>query len=695
MVEILPERNRAQSNVTPIARGRMSVALRVGDVSARFSRIHLLGPMRAVGPAGNDILPRARKTQAVIAYLCLAQGERVSRSRLAGMIWDRVGETQARDSLRHALNELDRAGGWRFDTDRDTVRLDISACWVDAFESPEASDQLLDGLDEISPAFDQWLLGERTRFENRWQARLEKELDDLVANDAAPEQRAAAARRLLNFMPTHEPAVRTAMKAFADMGDPAQAAREFERFRQVSETSLGMQPSEKTAGLYSAIRMATQVRAVRPASGPHRTVGASHPVHGQHVASAVAPITTDLPGRERGPSIAVLPLQDLSADIGRNLVAPGLVENLVEALSRVPNLFVSSRLSAAVFKNQDRLPQEIGEALGVRYLLLGSLRTSGNRLRLGIELTDTVSGSPLGSWRFDEESADLLDLQDRLTDTVLRSIAPHFRAAELKRMRIKRPEVYDAYDFFLRAQESMHSPTRDVFESAQGLFEAAIERDPHYATALAWLAYWHVMRIGQGWSSDRARDTDFAERYARQAIESDPLEPMAFAVSGHVAAYLLKNFDLAFDSFGKALEINPNNPRAWLWNAAAHAWLGEGENAVKKIEHAMALAPFDPLAFAYSGVASMAYLADRQYERAVEFALRCKRDNPGYTHAYRALIFALVIAGREKEARTPANQLLQLEPNFTVRRFRQQSPVAAGPLGAVYCDALVRAGIPL
>jgi TolB-like protein len=675
--------NRATNNVTPMP-GTRGSALRAVARAPGIPRVYLLGPMRAVGPAGNDILPRARKAQAVLAYLCLAQGERVPRGRLAGIIWDRAGEIQARDSLRHALSELERIGSWRLWTDRETVRLDISDCWVDAFESPEASDQLLDGLDEISPAFDQWLLGERARFENRWQAKLETELNELVTSDAPPEQRAAAARRLLNFMPTHEPAVRCAMKAFAEMDDPAQVVREFERFRQAAEISLGIPPSEKTTVLYSALRMASQTRSVRPSSRVISRLG------GEEIAS-----TARATHEERGPSIAVLPLQDLSTETSQYSLAEGLVWDLVEALSRSPTLFVSSRLSAAAFKNQNRLPQEIGEALGVRYLLLGSLRDSGRRLRLAIELTDSESGASLGNWRFDEESADLLDVQDRLTNNVLRSIAPHLRTAELQRVRIKRPEVYSAYDFFLRGQDCMHSSDPAQFDKAGELFEKSIGRDPHYATALAWLAHWHVLRVGQGRSRDRIADTGLAKRYAQQAIDRDELEPMAFAVRGHVAAYLDKDFDLASDCFAKALEINPNNPRAWLWSAAVHAWSGEGAEAVQKINQAMALSPFDPLTFAYSGIASMAYLADGQYERAVEFALRCKRDNRGYTHAYRALIFALVRAGRENEARTPANQLLQLDPTFTVRRFRQQSPVCAGPIGAVYCDALARAGIPL
>jgi tetratricopeptide (TPR) repeat protein len=323
------------------------------------------------------------------------------------------------------------------------------------------------------------------------------------------------------------------------------------------------------------------------------------------------------------------------------------------------------------------------------------VRIVGDQLRLVIELADTATGAPLWISRIDEKFSDLLEVQNRIAETVVRSVAPHLRSAELKRVRIKRAEDFTAYDFFLRAQENMHSPSRAVFESSEQLFEGAIAREPQYAAAHAWLAYWHVMRVGQGWSPDRAVDTRQAEFWAKRAIECDPMEAMAFAVQGHAAAYLHKDFDLAFECFETALQLNPNSARAWLWNASAHGWTGDGAKAVKKINRAMALSPYDPLTYAYSASASLAYLADQQYDRAIEFALRSIRDNRSYTAAYKLLIPALVLAGREIEARAPANQLLTLEPGLTVERFRRRFPGGGRPIGEICCDALAIAGVPV
>jgi tetratricopeptide (TPR) repeat protein len=240
----------------------------------------------------------------------------------------------------------------------------------------------------------------------------------------------------------------------------------------------------------------------------------------------------------------------------------------------------------------------------------------------------------------------------------------------------------------------MHKSSRSVFETSEALFAAAIAKDPHYAAALAWRAYWHVLRVGQGWSPDPVDDAVQADRFAREAIECNSMEPMALAVHGQIASYLYKDFDLAFRRFEAALRINANAAPAWMWSAAVHAWMGNGPRAIEEINKAMALSPYDPLMYAYNAYAGMAYLVDGQYERAIECALRSLRENPTYTAAHRLLIIALVLTGRENEAQASARRLLELEPGLTVEGFRLRYPGSASPHTQIFCDALAKAGIP-
>ena len=704
-----------------------ATAAPAGDGLPRaLPRIYLVGNIRAVAPGGVDFLPRGRKTRGLLACLCLAQGERVSRSRLVGLLWDRSGEAQARMSLRQSLSELNsivnRYVPALVEIERDSVRIDVRKCWVDAlailYASADAaaqtstlvepySERLLDDLDGITASFDQWLAAERTRFEDHVRKILEAELDRLTEQDAKPEMRAAAARRLINFEPTHEGAVRSLMRAFAQMGDRAQAIREFERCRQMLQRMLDLPPCKETVAVYEAIRIESTEMASPVIS--HERKGDESIKSAGAGPFAVSPVPWEIkkqsnsaaayaydPGLDirREPSIAVLPFRNLTGNPAHHFVAEGLVEDLIEALSRVPNFFVISRLSTLAFRDQDRHPREIGNVLGVRYVLSGSMRIFEDRLRLTIELTDTELGAALWISKLDERFADLFAVQDRLSEMIVRQVAPYLHAAEMNRIRVKRPDSLEAYDLFLRAQENMHNSSRSVFEMSETLFDAAIAKDPHYAAALAWRAYWHVLRVGQGWSPDPAHDAAQADHFARAAIECNSMEPMALAVHGQVASYLYKDFDLAFRRFEAALRINANTAPAWMWSAAAHAWMGNGPRAIQEINKAMALSPYDPLMYAYNSYASIAYLVDAQYERAIECALRCLRENPTYTAAHRQLVIALVLTGRENEAQAAARRLLELEPGLTVTGFRRRYPGSASPHTDIFCDALARAGIP-
>src|SRR6266851_4835489 len=540
--------------------------------SGTKSKIYLVGTMRAVAPDGEDILPRSRKTRALLACLCLAQGERVSRSRLAGLLWDRSGDAQARMSLRHALSELNTIVNGRvpglIEIDRDLVRLDARACWIDAFAVPDHSERLLEDFDGLSSAFDHWLTIERVQFEDRLRATLENELNRLTEENAAAELRAAAARRLINFEPTHEGAARSLITAFVEMGDRAQAVREYERCRIALHSMLNLTPSKETVALYGPLRLMSKTRGGAPKPSRWASVKTGKP-------GEKGGLQDGLPGSRashtaRGPSIAVLPFRDLSAEARHDYAADGLVEDLIEALSRIPTFFVISRLSTLTFKNQDRLPQEVGEVLGVQYILSGSMRVIGDRLRLTVELTDTHRGAALWSSKLDEQFFDLIEVQNRLAEAIVGRVAPYLHAAELRRVRNKRTETLESNDLFLRAQENMNNPSREVFETSERMFDEAIRLDPHYAPAIAWRAYWHVLRVAQGWSPDPAYDTKQADHFAERAVVCDALEPMALAIHGHVAAYLHKDFDLAFRRFETASRrIGPTlrhiNCSYWPW----------------------------------------------------------------------------------------------------------------------------------
>jgi tetratricopeptide (TPR) repeat protein len=170
---------------------------------------------------------------------------------------------------------------------------------------------------------------------------------------------------------------------------------------------------------------------------------------------------------------------------------------------------------------------------------------------------------------------------------------------------------------------------------------------------------------------------------------------MGLAVRGHVVSYLYKDFDLASRYLETALSINANAALAWLWSAAMRAWMGNVSRSIEEVNRAISLSPYDPLMYAYNSIASVAYLTDGQYERAIEYARRSLRENRTYAASYRLLVIALALSGREDEARASVRRLLELEPDLTVHGFRQRYPGSNGPHADLFCDALAKAGVPL
>jgi DNA-binding SARP family transcriptional activator/TolB-like protein len=666
--------------------GAADLALSIDGRSAarRKVRLYLLDKARMVGRNGVVVLPQGHKMRGLLTYLCCAGNERVPRSCLTRLIWARSPNEQAKLSLRQALAELRRAAGTDFadllEVERETVRL--KPVWIDVLASPDRADRLLADLEGISPAFDRWIATQRRRLEDGRRSRLEQELEQLVADNASPQLRLAAARKLVAFDPTHEQGVRHLMAALAQSGDRPGAIREYERFRDSVRDALQLSPAPETEALYRAIVAGS---ADAPAAMPPPSGAAPPPP------PLSAPAVRSASYR---PAIAVLPFRDLSVECVYRDVGSGLAEDLMAGLARVPDVSVVSRLAALAAGNRDRGPREIAEALGAQYILSGTVRAAAGRLRLTAELTDGRSGAALCTSRIETGFADLLDVQAVLAHRVVGRIAPVVRATELKRARLTRPEQRDAYDCLLCALETMHNFSPVVFDSARLQFDRAIELDPSSAAAPAWRAYWHLLRVGQGWSRDPAADIEEAASYAGRAVGCEFPEAMAFAIRGHVAAYLRKDFDAAFRSFETALRLDPDNALAWLWKAAAHAYTGQGRQAVQEIDRAMKLSPYHPAMYAFTSIASLACLSDGQIERGIMFADRSMRENETYTTAVKLLVMGLGLAERASEARAAARRLLELEPAFTVDEFRRRSPTSASALGDAYCRALAAAGIP-
>jgi adenylate cyclase len=394
------------------------------------------------------------------------------------------------------------------------------------------------------------------------------------------------------------------------------------------------------------------------------------------------------------PSIAVLPFRNLSRDPAHDFLGDLLAEDVIGHLSRLTDLFVISRLSTTPFRDRLYEPRNVAEVLGVRYVLSGSMLASGTQLQVIAELTEVEVGRAIWSERFRGSMADIFELQEALAADIAKRVVPYVRQLELQRARSKHPENLTAYERTLRAIDHLHRSSHEDMEQARVLLEAAIASDASYATPYAWLARWHVLRVGQGWSPDRDKDRSEANRRAEAALERDENDPWAIAVHGLVAGYLNKDLETAIVSFDRALTINPSAASAWAWSTVAHAWAGRAEEAVARSNRAIELSPLDPHMYIFTSLAGTAHVVAGQYDKAIELCRRSLRENRMYSSTHRILAIALALSGRIDEARRAGADLMALEPAATVSGFRQRYPGSVGAQTEIFCEALATAGVP-
>jgi adenylate cyclase len=394
-------------------------------------------------------------------------------------------------------------------------------------------------------------------------------------------------------------------------------------------------------------------------------VGAPHP----HEAT---PAAVTAPARSSRPSIAVLPFANLSGDPEQEYFADGMIEDIITGLSHIRWLSVIARNSSFVYKGKAVDLKQVGRELDVRYILEGSVRRAGNRVRITAQLILTETGSHLWAERYDRDLTDIFALQDEITLAVVAAIEPNVRAAELERVRHTRPDNLDAYDLILRALPYINSTVPDDADTAIPLLARALELEPHFANVHALLARCYQIRFVAGGQHDA--DKGAAIAHANRALELGADDAAALAGAGFVVYLLERDTTRALEAFERALALNPSSIMALTFSALTLAFQSQTDLAIERAQRAIKLSPFDAMLFGpYTALAAAHVIAGRPQE-AVADARRAIQINPRFALSHVWLIIALVAAGDIEAAKAAGRRLLEVEPSFTIAGFAALAP---------------------
>jgi TolB-like protein/class 3 adenylate cyclase len=372
------------------------------------------------------------------------------------------------------------------------------------------------------------------------------------------------------------------------------------------------------------------------------------------------------------PSIAVLPFQNMSGDPEQEYFADGMVEEIITALSRIRWLFVIARNSSFTYKGQPGDVKQVGRELGVRYLLEGSVRKGGSRIRITAQLIDAVTGTHLWADRFDGSLEDIFELQDRVALSVAGVIEPTLQAAEIRRSASRPTNDLTAYDLYLRALAVFFPITKERIFAALGLLDQAIAIDRHYGPALAWAAFCHARLVVDGWAQEPDTSRHKAVDLARQALQMGDNDPGILVNAAFVLALFGEDIGAMIGLVDRALALNPSYTRGWYRSGVLRVWAGQPDLAIEHVETSLRLSPRERMGEPLT-VMGQAYFFKHRFDEAAAKLLLAIQDNPGSPLSYRYLAASYAHMGRLDEAQAIVARLRAITPLVVPRELAFRS----------------------
>jgi TolB-like protein/Tfp pilus assembly protein PilF len=644
---------------------------------------------------GKPITITSKKNRALLAILALSPHMSATRDRLVNLLWSDRDDTHARSSLRQSLKLLRKDLGIEpspLNIADESISFESTLVEVDALNLLGVTadtdmrllrsatelyrGDLLSGLLIPDPAFEDWLTHERRRLHELAETALSRLLTISMQTgeqDCAVE----AAQRLLKLDPLSEVACRTLMQIYATRGQTTQALKLYATLRDRLHHDLGVQPERQTVELSDLIRQRRERADVTLA-----------PRSSAEVLSIPA---LPLPSK---PSIAVLPFENLCGDSGQEYFVDGMVEEIITSLSRMRWLFVIARNSSFTYKGRSVDIKQVGRDLGVRYVLEGSVRKSGNRIRISGQLIDTSTGTHLWADKFEGGFEDIFELQDQMAAMVVGALTPHIEQAEIERAKHKPSQNLDAYDYYLRAKAFYNQWAEEPTYEALQLLERAMRIDPNFALAHAMAARCYTWLKWNGWTRGGAEEATKARVLARRALELSKDDAVVLCFAGWALAYVDDEIETGLDFIDRATDLNPNLAPAWLFSGIIRMLQGESEKAIQHFQHGMRLSPFDPVLPRLQVSAALAYLLNDQYEEASLLSEKTLRDLPNDREALRTNAASNAFAGRFAKAQEVMGRLRQIDPSLRLSNLQNRITLRRPKDIAKLSEGLRRAGLP-